>query len=48
MVPFGSNGLVTQSVKTRLFVPGAAPDEFAPAWAIVGRRIVLDPAVEAS
>jgi hypothetical protein len=35
----GISGSVTQSVNTRLFVPGAPPEEFAPAWAIVGRVV---------
>jgi hypothetical protein len=33
----GMGGFLTQSENTRSFVPGAPPDEFAPAWAIVGR-----------
>ncbi len=35
----GISGSMTQSVNTRLFVPGPVPDEVAPAWAMVGRVV---------
>ena len=40
-IPVGSRGFEAQSVNTKLFDPGAAPDEFAPAWAIVGKMEVV-------